>query len=356
MTVPRAFVSYSWDDESHKDWVATLATHLRRDGIDTTLDQWHAVPGDQLTAFMEREIRENDYVLIICTPNYRMKSDERRGGVGYEGAIMTAEIFTSGNHRKFIPVLAQGTWGEAAPSWVKGKLYVDLTTPDKYVKNYPNLASTMLGTRSVAPPLGKQSGPRSTEPPAKSLLEGPVSVDPEPRPRRSSPDTVMTDQQQGWNGGLNLVFDEFGPAAWRPGLGQERDRVAGNMEAQLQRKIAGKSPGHQQTMTAVVGPFVEWLKGESLPNPPFDTAISEEQGPARNEALEIVLGAFERFVRGSGPESNWTWNEIADNLENLVGYEGRKRSQDYWKAMADVARPFYWMLKGEPRQTPPFNT
>ena len=122
MTVPRAFVSYSWDDESHKDWVATLATHLRRDGIDTTLDQWHAVPGDQLTAFMEREIRENDYVLIICTPNYRMKSDERRGGVGYEGAIMTAEIFTSGNHRKFIPVLAQGTWGEAAPVVGEGEV------------------------------------------------------------------------------------------------------------------------------------------------------------------------------------------------------------------------------------------
>ena len=39
MTAPRAFVSYSWDDESHKSWVATLATDLRRDGIETILDQ-----------------------------------------------------------------------------------------------------------------------------------------------------------------------------------------------------------------------------------------------------------------------------------------------------------------------------
>ena len=103
MPTPRAFVSYSWDDDSHKKWVADLATALRSDGVDTTLDQWHTVPGDQLPAFMEKEIRENDYVLIICTPNYRLKSDERQGGVGYEGDIMTAEVHTQGNHRKFIP-------------------------------------------------------------------------------------------------------------------------------------------------------------------------------------------------------------------------------------------------------------
>ena len=96
MSSPKAFVSYSWDDDSHKEWVAELATQLRADGVETILDQWHAIPGDQLPAFMEKEIRENDYVLIICTPKYRSKSDERKGGVGYEGDIMTAEVH---NHR-----------------------------------------------------------------------------------------------------------------------------------------------------------------------------------------------------------------------------------------------------------------
>ena len=159
MTAPRAFASYSWDDESHKSWVATLATDLRRDGVETILDQWHAVPGDQLPAFMEQEILKNDYVLIICTPNYRLKSDERLGGVGYEGDIMTAEVLTKGNHRKFIPVLARGTWEESAPSWLKGKYYVDLSTPEKYEENYPDLTSTMLRTRAVAPPLRTRSRP-----------------------------------------------------------------------------------------------------------------------------------------------------------------------------------------------------
>ena len=156
MDIPKAFISYSWDDDAHKKWVADLATKLREDGIDVTLDQWHAVPGDQLTQFMEKEIRENNYVLIVCTPNYRVKSDERKGGVGYEGDIMTAEVLTNRKHRKFIPILARDTWDSSAPSWLKSKVYVDLSSEQKYAKNYSDLTATLHGTRPAAPPLRKR--------------------------------------------------------------------------------------------------------------------------------------------------------------------------------------------------------
>lgn len=162
MSVTKAFVSYSWDSDQHKEWVAKLATDLRHDGIETILDQWHTELGDQLTEFMERQIRENDYVLIVCTPNYRLKSDERKGGVGYEGDIMTAEVHNQRNHRKFIPILAQGSWEEAAPSWLKGKYYVDLSSADKYKENYPDLVTTVRRERRMAPPLRRPLQP-STE-------------------------------------------------------------------------------------------------------------------------------------------------------------------------------------------------
>ena len=68
---PTVFISYSWDDEAHKEWVRQLATKLRHDGVDARLDHWHAVPGDQLPGFMEREIRDNDYVVIVCTHAHR---------------------------------------------------------------------------------------------------------------------------------------------------------------------------------------------------------------------------------------------------------------------------------------------
>ena len=40
---------------------------------------------------------------------------------------MTAEVSTTRNHRKFIPVLRLGDWASSGPSWLKGKYYVDLT-------------------------------------------------------------------------------------------------------------------------------------------------------------------------------------------------------------------------------------
>ena len=157
MPPPRTFISYSWDDDQHKAWVSKLATHLRRDGVETRLDQWHTALGDQFTAFMEREIRENDFVLVVCTPKYRLKSDRRTGGVGYEGDIMTADVAERGNHRKYIPVLARGSWRQSAPSWLKGKRYVDLRTDATYHTNYPELAGTLLGTTPTAPPIGRSS-------------------------------------------------------------------------------------------------------------------------------------------------------------------------------------------------------
>ena len=158
MKSPKAFVSYSWESEGDRLWVRALASRLRTDGVDVTLDQWHAIPGDQLPEFMEKAVRENDHVLIICTPMYKAKSDARKGGVGYEGDIMTAEVFNTGNQRKFIPLLRCGEWSAAAPSWLVGKVYVDLRSEPYPEDRYDDLLSTLHGRRPAAPPLGVDPG------------------------------------------------------------------------------------------------------------------------------------------------------------------------------------------------------
>lgn len=151
----KAFISYSWDNDDHKNWVRELATRLREDGIDITLDQWHLVPGDQLPEFMERVVRESDFVLIVCTHKYKERSNSRQGGVGYEGDIITAEIMTSRNQRKFIPILRQQPWADSAPNWLLGKYYIDLSSSPYPQKFYDELITTLLGTREKAPPIGK---------------------------------------------------------------------------------------------------------------------------------------------------------------------------------------------------------
>lgn len=151
---PKAFISYSWDDDEHRDWVRKLATRLRGDGVTVTLDKWHIAPGTQLPHFMEKAIRENDFVLIICTPRYKQRSDGRIGGAGYEGDIMTAEVFTKGNHQKFIPILRRGDWQDAAPAWLGGKYYVDLCGDPYPAPQYEDLLTTLHNAREEAPPVG----------------------------------------------------------------------------------------------------------------------------------------------------------------------------------------------------------
>lgn len=152
---PKAFISYSWDDEAHKNWAKDLAVRLRGDGVDVTLDRWGVTPGGQLPEYMERSVRENDFVLIVCTPQYKSRSDNRIGGVGYEGDVMTGEVFVQGNDQKFIPLLRKGEWANSAPSWLQGKQYFDFRGEPYSEDTYNGLYDYLFDEREKAPPLGK---------------------------------------------------------------------------------------------------------------------------------------------------------------------------------------------------------
>lgn len=157
---PTAFISYSWDDEEHKHWVRELATRLRTDGVDVRLDHWELAPGDQLTTFMERSVRESSFVLIICTPQYKRKADRREGGVGYEDTVMTSEVYCSGtNWRKFIPILRREEWSASAPSWLQGSYRIDMRDNQYKPDSYQDLLDTLHGQRPVAPPIGNRPVP-----------------------------------------------------------------------------------------------------------------------------------------------------------------------------------------------------
>ncbi len=161
---PKVFIAYSWDDKNHEKWVEELATRLRVNGVDAFIDQWILKPGDPLPEFMEKSVRESDFILIICTPNYKMKSDDRKGGVGYEGNLMTAEVFQNENHRKFIPILRKGTRQNAMASWLMGKVFIDFSSEPINEEEWLKLLTTLFGIDKL-PPLG----PRPDFKVAKSL-------------------------------------------------------------------------------------------------------------------------------------------------------------------------------------------
>lgn len=144
----RVFISYVWEDDV-KIWVKEFADRLKLDGIDVRLDQNDLVPGDRLPKFMEEQITSSDYVLIICTPAYKKKANKRTGGAGYEGNIISAELMNCSNERKFIPVMRKGTFKNAIPTFLAGKLFVDLSgNGNQYETSYQDLINTIRGERN----------------------------------------------------------------------------------------------------------------------------------------------------------------------------------------------------------------
>lgn len=143
---PKVFISYSWE-EAHKEWVKSLADRLLSDGIEATVDQYDLTLGDRLPHFMEQSISNSDYILIICTPTYKSKSDSRKGGIGYEGHIISAELLTQGNERKFIPVIRKGTATNSIPAFLSGKLGIDLSNTIHYENSYKDLLTTFYGVK-----------------------------------------------------------------------------------------------------------------------------------------------------------------------------------------------------------------
>jgi len=155
--MPKVFISYSWEEDAHKEWVRSLTDTLLENGIEANLDQYDLSLGDRLPQFMEQSIAEADYVLIICTPTYKEKSDARKGGVGYEGHIISGELLTQGNERKFIPIIRKGDIKSAMPNCLLGKLAIDLTKSNHYETNFKDLLTTLQGQKRKPPVKMKRS-------------------------------------------------------------------------------------------------------------------------------------------------------------------------------------------------------
>jgi hypothetical protein len=143
------FISYSWDDEDHKQWVAGFAERLRDDGIDAIVDETHLTLGGRTPEFMEPAVRDSRFVLVICTDNYKRKFDDRAGGVGYEGHIITSEIISKAGVAKFIPVLRRDAWGTALPTALGGVFGVDLSADA--TAQYRKLVAHLHGAIAVRP-------------------------------------------------------------------------------------------------------------------------------------------------------------------------------------------------------------
>ena len=164
-TAPVILISYTHEDEEHKAWVRNLAERLRADGVDVILDQWDLRPGQDVLAFMERRIRQADRVLLILTPEYRRKANDRIGGVGYESLVITGQLSSNLGTAKFIGLLRRGDWSDSVPTFILSRYHIDFRDDAAIEKAYEELLRDVHETPAhPKPPLGKN--PFSIESPS----------------------------------------------------------------------------------------------------------------------------------------------------------------------------------------------
>lgn len=91
---------------------------------------------------------------MVCTERYVEKANAGIGGVGYEKMIVTAELLKSIDSRNVIPIVRQS--GSAKlPTFLSTKMYVDLSSKDRFETGFDELLRTLLGAPLFSkPPIG----------------------------------------------------------------------------------------------------------------------------------------------------------------------------------------------------------
>jgi small GTP-binding protein len=138
ITPPETFISYAWGVPEQERWVEKrLATDLQKAGIDVVLDRWHnAQVGASVARFVER-IEESDRIIMVGTPSYRRKYDNKDSDTGY---VVAAEVDLINNRllgaepqkRSVLPLLLDGEKVNSLPPLLHGRVYADFREERAY--------------------------------------------------------------------------------------------------------------------------------------------------------------------------------------------------------------------------------
>ncbi|GEM_PF-2688246 len=162
----KVFISYSHDSPEHADKVLAFSNRLRKEGVDCILDQYEESPPEGWPRWMDKHIRDGEFVLMICTETYykRVMGEEEPGkglGVRWEGNLIYQHIYNTGTHNtRFIPVLFENGKTEhiATPLQNATRYWVD--TEEGYKQLYRRLTGQLrverpeLGEIIMLPSLG----------------------------------------------------------------------------------------------------------------------------------------------------------------------------------------------------------
>lgn len=148
---PETFISYAWGVPEHERWVEKrLATDLQKAGIDVVLDRWHSAQiGASVARFVER-IEKSDRIVMVGTPLYRRKYENKDTSTGY---VVAAEVDLINNRllgtepqkQSVLPLLLDGEKTASLPPVLHGRVYADFRDETAYFTTAFDLILSLYG-------------------------------------------------------------------------------------------------------------------------------------------------------------------------------------------------------------------
>ena len=144
--LPSCFVSYAWGDERQERWVRGLTKDLENAGVAVALDQKdNPQPGANVARFVGL-IEQSDFVIVVGTPLYRKKYENK---VSDAGSVVAAEVDqinlrltrTEKEKATVLPLLLEGDEATSFPPLVRGKVYGRFDEDELY---FPSLFDLIL--------------------------------------------------------------------------------------------------------------------------------------------------------------------------------------------------------------------
>ena len=193
---PRVLVSYAHEDDggAQADRVFELSERLRGDGVDAVIDQYEPTPPEGWPRWMDTQIREAEFILMVCTAAYyrRVIGREAPGvgrGVAWEGNLIYNSLYENGaTDARFIPVLFGAGDGPFIPDPARG--FTHYVLPADYERLYRHLTDQpAVRKRPLGPikPLPTRKAPMSEKPaPEKPCADDTVTFPPRAARRSGS--------------------------------------------------------------------------------------------------------------------------------------------------------------------------
>jgi hypothetical protein len=169
---PRVFISYSHDSTEHEERVLALCKRLRDPGgVNATIDQYESSPPEGWPLWMEGQIREADFVLVVSSETHLRRVERREEpnkglGVVWEinsiyNRLYSAKLVS----KKFVPVLLEGASPDDIPVPLQGFTHYRAGTEAGYDGLYRLLTNQPLASKPALSPLktlpAKEKSPES---------------------------------------------------------------------------------------------------------------------------------------------------------------------------------------------------